>query len=55
MGIAAMKRLAASLNCLVHVFGRLVEAIIGSNGTGRALLASSAPVSLDPHSSRRYR
>jgi hypothetical protein len=54
-GITAMKRIAASLNRLFQIFGRLVEATIGSNGTGRALLASSAPVSLDHRSSRRHR
>jgi hypothetical protein len=50
-----MQRLAASLSRLLQLFGHLIEATIGSNGTGRALLASSAPVSLDHHPSRRYR
>ena len=49
-----MKRFAASLNHFFQAFGRLVEGAIGSNGTGRAMLATWGPVSLhDP--SRRYR
>jgi hypothetical protein len=50
-----MKHIAASLNRLLQVFGRLVEGTIGSNGTGRALLATWGPVSLDHRVSRRYR
>jgi hypothetical protein len=50
-----MKRIAASLNRLFHLFGRLIEGTIGSNGTGRALLATWGPVSIEPHSGRRYR
>jgi len=51
----AMKRIAASLSRLFHAFGRFAEVMIGSNGTGRALLATWGPVSLDPESRRRYR
>jgi hypothetical protein len=51
----AMKRIAASLNHLLQLFGRVIEGTIGSNGTGRALLASWGPVSLGHDASRRYR
>jgi hypothetical protein len=51
----AMKRIAASINRLFQFFGRLVEGTIGSNGTGRALLASWSPVSLNDYTGRRYR
>ena len=50
-----MKRIAASLNHFLHVVGRLVEGTIGSNGTGRALLATWGPVSVDQYAPRRYR
>ena len=50
-----MKRIAASLNRVFQAFGRLVEGTIGSNGTGRALLATWGPVSLEPRAGRRYR
>ncbi len=50
-----MKRIAASLAHLFQALGRLVEGAIGSNGTGRAMLASWGPVSVEPHVGRRYR
>jgi hypothetical protein len=50
-----MKRFAASLNHLFQTLGRLVEVTIGSNGTGRAMLATWGPVSLGHDASRRYR
>jgi hypothetical protein len=50
-----MKRIAASLNHLFHALGRLVEGTIGSNGTGRAMLATWGQVSIDHDVSRRYR
>jgi hypothetical protein len=49
----AMKRIAASLYNLFRAVGRLAEGTIGSNGTGRALLATWGPVSID--APRRYR